>query len=63
MSEKLLDLDTEETVRLSMTEAQKLGERALIKLGCTAEDAAIVTAHLVDASAWGYEFAGHWQAS
>ena len=58
MSEKLLDTDTDETVRLSVTEAQALGERALVKLGFTAEEAAIVTAHLVDASAWGYEFAG-----
>jgi LDH2 family malate/lactate/ureidoglycolate dehydrogenase len=58
MSEKLLDIDSDETVRLSMTEAQSLGERALIKLGFTPEEASIVTAHLVDASAWGYVFAG-----
>ena len=58
MSEKLLDTDTDDTVRLSVSEAQALGERALVRLGFTAEQAAVATAHLVDASAWGYEFAG-----
>lgn len=58
MTDKLLDIDSEDTVRLSVGDAQKLGEKALIKLGFTTEQAAIVTAHLVDASAWGYEFAG-----
>src|SRR4051812_14774897 len=58
MSEELLDTDSEETVRLSVAEAQGLGETALRTVGFTAREAAVVTAHLVDASMWGYEFAG-----
>jgi len=58
MSEELLDTDSEETVRLSVSEAQELGETALRTVGFTAAEAAVVTAHLVDASLWGYEFAG-----
>ena len=58
MTDKLLDVDSDETVRLTVSEAQALGERALVKLGFTADEAAIVAAHLVDASMWGYEFAG-----
>ena len=58
MTDHLLDIDSDETIRLSASEARALGERALVKVGFTAEDAAIVAAHLVDASMWGYEFAG-----
>src|SRR5215212_7111735 len=58
MDDKLLDTDSEETIRLSVSEAQALGEKALVKVGFPSEDAAIVTTHLVDASLWGYEFAG-----
>ena len=58
MTEKLLDADGEDTIRLSVNEAQALGEKALRGLGLTADEATIVTAHLVDASTWGFEFAG-----
>ena len=58
MTDKLLDIDSDETVRLSVSAAQALGERALRTLGFTPEEAAIVATHLVDASMWGYEFAG-----
>jgi LDH2 family malate/lactate/ureidoglycolate dehydrogenase len=58
VTDKLLDIDSDATVRLSVSEATELGENALRKLGFTLEEAAIVTAHLVDASMWGYEFAG-----
>jgi LDH2 family malate/lactate/ureidoglycolate dehydrogenase len=58
MIDKLLDIDSEETVRLSVSEAQILGEQALATLGFTEEEAAIIATHLVDASMWGYEFAG-----
>ena len=58
MTDKLLDIDGEDTARLSVNEAQKLGEKALRKLGLTPEEATIVAEHLVDASMWGYEFAG-----
>jgi LDH2 family malate/lactate/ureidoglycolate dehydrogenase len=58
MSEALLDKDTEDTVRLSQAEAQALGEAALQSIGYTSDEARKVTEHLVDASLWGYEFAG-----
>ena len=58
MTDKLLDIDSEETVRLSVNEAQALGEKVLRNIGFTPGDATIVTTHLVDASMWGYEFAG-----
>ncbi|MDB5808443.1 MAG: comC [Betaproteobacteria bacterium] len=58
MTERPLDIDSNETVRLSVSEAQALGERALSRVGFTPEDASVVAAHLVDASLWGYEFAG-----
>src|SRR3954469_11881259 len=58
MTEKLLDTDQDDTVRLSVNEAQALAERALRSLGLAPEDATIVATHLVDASTWGYEFAG-----
>ena len=58
MTDKLLDIDGEDTVRLSASDAQKLGESALRKLGLTPQEATVVAEHLVDASMWGYEFAG-----
>jgi LDH2 family malate/lactate/ureidoglycolate dehydrogenase len=58
MTEKLLDTDSEDTIRLSVTDAQALGEKALRGLGLSSEEAEIVATHLVDASMWGYEFAG-----
>lgn len=58
MTDKLLDIDGEDMVRLSVREAHELGESALRKLGLTPQEATIVTEHLVDASMWGYEFAG-----
>ena len=58
MTENLLDIDSDETIRFSVSEAQELGETALVKAGFTVEEAAVVTTHLVDASMWGYEFAG-----
>ena len=58
MTDKLLDADRDDAVRLSAQEAQDLGERALGTLGLNYEEAAIVATHLVDASMWGYEFAG-----
>jgi LDH2 family malate/lactate/ureidoglycolate dehydrogenase len=55
---KLLDEDQDDKVRLSVDEAQALGERALRGAGFSAEESRIVTEHLVDASTWGFEFAG-----
>ncbi len=58
MTDKLLDIESDETVRLRVNEAQELGEKVLCNLGFTSEEAVIVATHLVDASMWGYEFAG-----
>lgn len=55
---KLLDIDSDKTVRLSVGEAQQLGEKALRNIGYTTDEAVIIATHLVDASMWGYEFAG-----
>ncbi|CAM4136440.1 L-sulfolactate dehydrogenase ComC [Bordetella tumbae] len=58
MTETLLDKETADTVRLSVEDAQTLGETALAKLGFTQEEARMVVTHLIDATVWGYEFAG-----
>ncbi len=58
MTETLLEKDTEQTVRMSIDEARTLGENALKKLGYTPDEATTIATHLVDAAAWGYEFAG-----
>ena len=58
MIEPMLDADAEDCVRLSLEDALRLGEQSLRKLGFDADEASIAAAHLVDASAWGYAFAG-----
>jgi len=58
MTQPLLDPDTDDTVRLSVGEAQALAERALAKLGFTAGDAVLVANHLIDAALWGFGFTG-----
>jgi len=58
MLTELLDKDSEDTVRLSVAEAQALGEKALGSIGYAPDEATIIATHLVDASMWGYEFAG-----
>jgi LDH2 family malate/lactate/ureidoglycolate dehydrogenase len=58
MTDKLLDSDSDATLRMTVSDAQDLGEQALMKLGFEADEAAVIAAHLVDASTWGYEFAG-----
>ena len=58
MPDNLLDIDSDETLRLNVRDAQDLGEKALIRLGFEADEATVIAAHLVDASTWGYEFAG-----
>jgi LDH2 family malate/lactate/ureidoglycolate dehydrogenase len=54
----LLDKDHADAVRLSMSESQSLAERALRSIGYADQEATIIATHLVDAAAWGYEFAG-----
>jgi len=58
MAAKLLDADGVDTLRLSVMEAHALGEKCLVRLGLSKDEAAIISEHLVDASLWGREFAG-----
>ncbi len=58
MTDKPLDIDSDDAVRLSVDDAQDLGEKALLRIGFAADEASIIAAHLVDASTWGYAFAG-----
>jgi len=58
MSDAPFEQAGDDHIRLSVQEAQALGERALRALGLDSAEAATVAAHLVDASTWGYEFAG-----
>src|SRR5688572_2390548 len=53
-----LDVETPETVRLSVSEATALGERALTRVGYSGEDARIIVDQLVDNALCGYKFAG-----
>jgi LDH2 family malate/lactate/ureidoglycolate dehydrogenase len=45
-------------IHLSVDEARALGERALRGIGYDAEEAAIVTDHVIDAALCGYEYSG-----
>lgn len=54
----LLDADTPDTVRMTVTEAAALGMRALRRIGYNAEDAQIIVDHLVDNMLCGYRFTG-----
>ena len=47
-----------EPIILSIEDATSLGERALRAIGFPAEQATVITAHLVDAALCGYPFAG-----
>ena len=49
---------SENTILLSVDEATALGIEALRAIGFTAEEAPVITAHLVDAALCGYPFAG-----
>lgn len=58
MSETLLDPDSDDHVRLTVNDAQTLGEKALVSIGFSTEESRIIALHLVDAAMSGYEFAG-----
>lgn len=47
-----------ERIHLSVDEARALGERALRGIGYDAEEARIVTDHVIDAALCGYEYSG-----
>jgi len=49
---------TAERVHLSVAEARALGERAMRGIGYTAEEAWILTDHVLDAALCGYEYSG-----
>lgn len=53
-----IDADTPETLRMSVSEATALGERALRRVGYNGEDARIIVDQLVDNALCGYKFAG-----
>src|SRR5262245_33733244 len=52
-----LDQDTPDTIRLSVTEATALGQRALQSLGLPDDDVRIIVDQLVDNALCGYPFA------
>ncbi|HEX3952979.1 MAG TPA: Ldh family oxidoreductase [Stellaceae bacterium] len=49
---------SEDRVHLNVEEARELGERALRGIGYDAEEARIITDHVVDAALCGYEYSG-----
>jgi LDH2 family malate/lactate/ureidoglycolate dehydrogenase len=51
-------IDTIERVRLSITEARALSERAMRGIGYEPEDARILADHVIDAALCGYEYSG-----
>lgn len=53
----MLDQDTPDTLRLSVSEATALGEQALRHLGFSDDDARIIVAQLIDNALCGYPFA------
>jgi LDH2 family malate/lactate/ureidoglycolate dehydrogenase len=58
MPPELLDADRPDTMRLTVAEATGLGERALMRVGYSGEDARIIVDQLVDNALCGYKFAG-----
>jgi LDH2 family malate/lactate/ureidoglycolate dehydrogenase len=54
----LLDSDRPGTVRLSVSDAAALGQRALERIGYNSEEARIIVDQLVDNALCGYKFAG-----
>ena len=57
MVENLLDADSADHVRMSVGEAQSLGEQVLVALGYSVGEARVISTQLVDAAMCGYEFA------
>lgn len=55
---QLIDADSEDTVRLSISDAFSLGKSVLEKIGYDEDESAVITRHLVDNSMCGYAFAG-----
>jgi LDH2 family malate/lactate/ureidoglycolate dehydrogenase len=55
---QFMDVDTADTIRLSVADAVSLGERALQRVGYSGEDAHIIVDQLIDNALCGYKFAG-----
>jgi LDH2 family malate/lactate/ureidoglycolate dehydrogenase len=53
----VLDPDGPDTIRLTVSEARQLGEATLRRIGYPADEAAIITAQLIDNALCGYRFA------
>ena len=53
----MLDPDGPDTIRLTVSEARQLGEATLRRIGYPADEAAIITAQLIDNALCGYRFA------
>lgn len=57
-TQNFLDPDAPDTVRLGVSDAVALGERALQRVGYSGEDARIIVDQLIDNALCGYKFAG-----
>jgi LDH2 family malate/lactate/ureidoglycolate dehydrogenase len=57
-STRTTDARAADRVRLSVAEADRIAEAALLRLGYAPEDARIVADHLLDAALCGYEYSG-----
>ena len=53
----MLDPDSPDTIRLTVSEARQLGEATLRRIGYPVDEAAIITAQLIDNALCGYRFA------
>lgn len=51
-------MKSRERVHLSVSEAKKLAQNAIMSLGYDAEDCSIITEHVIDAALCGYEYSG-----
>ena len=58
MTDKLLDIDSDETVRLSVSDAQELGEKALLNSASRPKRLALSPRTWLTLPDWGYQFAG-----
>ena len=54
----LIDVETAETIRMTVAEAEALGMQALGRIGYPENEARIITEHLIDNALCGYRFAG-----
>lgn len=53
-----MESNSTDRIKLSVAEAQALGEETLVRAGYDAEEARIITDHVMDAALCGYEYSG-----